>query len=246
LAVIGLVAGVSSSIFPGSAGAATRIKSNKPYALAQLLKLSDMPRGWTKSGGGWVGTSSDNNSSSMFTMTQLPGFSTCLGQAPALSVTAAEASGPDFYNKDGSIDVWNVADVYTSAGQAKSDFPEFNNPKFASCFVKVHSSFFTSNEKSYWPAGSTLGTPTASVAHFQKYGDQSGLLEVQVPVTLPKGQGTSTDFFFALVIRQGRSVAELFMDQGGTTPSAVLTESLAKTLIAKMKAPPPGNTIVAA
>jgi hypothetical protein len=246
LAISGLGAGVTIAILPGSAGAASSIRSNKPYAEAQLLKLSDLPRGWTKSGGSWVGTSADDNSSSMFTMTQIPDFSTCLGQVPALSVTAAEAAGPDFFNKDGSLDVWNVADVYTSANDAKSDFPSFNNKKFAQCFLQVEGSDITSNDKSNWANGATLGTPIASVTHFHKYGDQSGLLEVRVPVTLPKGQGNSDDFFFALVIRQGRSVAELFMDQGVTTPSAALTESLAKALTAKMKAPPPGNTIIAA
>jgi hypothetical protein len=182
----------------------------------------------------------------MFAMTQVPNFSTCLGQAPALSVVAAEANSPDYVSKDGNTDVFDVADVYTSADQAKSDFPQFNNPKFARCFLQIQGSAITSNDKTNWPAGSTFGTPIASVAHTQRYGDQSGLLEVQVPVTLPQGQGTTDDFFIGLVIRQGRSVAELLIDQGGTTPSAALTQSLAKTITTRMKAHPPGNTIVAA
>ena len=242
----GLVAGATSTILPGSAGAASSIRSNKPYAEAQLLKLSDLPHGWTKSGEPWVGTSGDDNSGSMFTMTQIPDFSTCLDQPLSLSVVAAEAGSPDFYPKNGPTDVWDVADVYTTASEAKSDFPPFHNPNLAKCFLQSQRSFITSNDKSNWPPGSTLGTPIASVAHFQRYGDQSGLLEVQVPVTLPKGKGATDDFLVALVIRQGRSVAELFIDQGGTSPSAALTESLAKALVAGMKAPPPGNTIIAA
>jgi len=245
LAIIGLVAGVTS-VLPGTAGAASTITSNKPYAVAQLLKLSDLPHGWTKSGSTWVGTSDDNNSSSMFTMTQFPDFSTCLGNTPALSVVAAEASSPDFISSDNNTDVFDVADVYTSASEAKSDFPSFNNPKLASCFLRIQGPSITSNEQPQWPKGSTLGTPVASVSHEPRFGDQSGLLEVQVPVTLPQGQGTSNDFFVALVIRQGRSVAELLIDQGDTPPSAALTASLAKTVTARMKAHPPGNTIVAA
>jgi hypothetical protein len=182
----------------------------------------------------------------MFTMTQIPDFSACLDQPLSLSVVAAEAGSPDFFPKDGNTDVWDVADVYTSSTEAKSDFPPLNKSKFAKCFLQTQGSEITSNDKSDWPTGSTLGTPVASVAHFQRYGDQSGLLEVEVPVTLPKGQGTADDFFVALVIRQGRSVSELFLDQGGTSPSAALTRSLAKTVTAKMKAPPPGNTIIAA
>ena len=41
----GLIAGFTAV----SAGAST-IKSNEPYAKAQLLKLSDLPHGYTKSG----------------------------------------------------------------------------------------------------------------------------------------------------------------------------------------------------
>jgi hypothetical protein len=246
LAVSGLVAGVSVTILSGSAAAASSIRSNKPYAEAQLLKLSDLPHGWKKEGSPWVGTSGDDNSSSMFTMTQIPDFSSCMGEPFALSVVAAEANSPDFISKDGNTDVFDVADVYTSTTDAKSDFPSLKNPKFAACFLQEEGSDVTSNDKSSWPAGSTFGTPIASVGHLPRYGDQSGLLEVHVPVTLPKGQGTSDDYFVAVIIRQGRSVAELLIDQGDTTPSASLTESLAKTLTAKMKAPPPGNTIIAA
>ena len=46
--ISGLVAGLTVS----SVGAST-INSNKPYAKAQLLKLSDMPPGYTKSGDLW-------------------------------------------------------------------------------------------------------------------------------------------------------------------------------------------------
>jgi hypothetical protein len=245
LVVFGLVAGVTAAVPESSAGAST-IKSNKPYAKAQLLKLSDLPNGWTKNGSVWVGTSADNDSSSMFTMTQYPDYSTCLGKPPALSIVAAEASSPDFNSEDGNIDVFDVADVYTSAEEAKSDFPPFDSPKFAKCFLQEQSSYITQGEQSQWPTGATFGTPTASVSHQAKYGDQSGLLEIQVPVTLPAGQGTSNDFLVALVIRHDRSVAELLIDQGKTLPSAALTGSLAKKLIARMKAPPPHNTIITA
>lgn len=180
----------------------------------------------------------------MFTITQIPDFSSCLSTPPALSVVAAEANSPDFLSKDGNTDVFDVADVYTSASEAISDFPPLNDPKFASCFAKIEGPGIVSTDKGAWPTGATFGTPIASVSHQAKYGDQSGLVEVQTPVTLPGEQGTSNDFFVALVIRQGRSVAELMIDQGGTTPSASLAHSLAQKIMAKMKAKPPGNSIV--
>jgi hypothetical protein len=228
------------------AGATGTIKSNKGYAQAQLIKLSNLPSGWAKSGSVWVGQSGDDNSSSMLTMTQFPDLSTCLGTPPALSVTAAEASSPVFNSNDQNTSVVDVADVYTSVDEAKTDFPSFSNSKFANCLVKVEGSGITSLDQSNWPTGSTLGTPTATVGRLPKYGDQSGLIDVQVPVNLPNGQGTTNDFFVAVVIRQGRSTAELQIDQGATLPSAALTESLAKAVTAKMKARPPGNAIIAA
>jgi hypothetical protein len=241
LAIIGLLAGLTVT----PAGAST-IKSNEAYARAQLLKLSDLPAGSTKSGNTWVGTSDSDNSSSMFTMTQIPDIGTCLGEPPALSVVAAEASSPDFLSADGNTDIFDVADVYTSVNQAKSDFPSLSNPKFAKCFLQVEGSTIVSTDQSTWPTGSTFGTPVSTVSHQLKIGDQSGLVEIQVPVTLPQGQGTSDDFFVALIIRQGRSIAELMFDQGNTTPSAALTNSLAHKAIANMKAKAPGNSIVAA
>ncbi len=229
-----------------SAGAATTIRSNKPYAQAQLLKLSNLPPGWTKTDKVSIGTSADNNSMSMLTMTQLPDLSTCLGKPPPLSVVAAEASSPEFDSKDQNTSIIDVADVYTSTDEAKSDFPPLNNPKFANCFLQVQGSSIADVEKSYWPSGATFGTPIASVSHQQKYGDQSGFVDVQVPVNLPAGQGSTNDFFDVLVIREGRSTAELLIDQGDTPPSAALTESLAKAVTARMKARPPGNTFIAA
>lgn len=241
LAITGLFAALT--VIP--AGAST-IKSNEAYARAQLLKQSDVPSGYTKSGDMWVGTSDSDNSSSMFTMTQIPDIATCLGEPPALSVVAAEASSPDFFSKDGNTDIFDVADVYTSVSQAKSDFPSLSNPKFAKCFLQVEGSSIVSTDKDTWPSGSTFGTPVGTVSHQPKFGDQSGLVEVQVPVTLPQGQGTSDDFFVALIIRQGRSVAELMLDQGTTPPSAALTNALAKKVTENMKAKPPGNSIIAA
>ena len=244
--VIGGLATGLSFIPAANAGAAGTIKSSKAYAQGQLLKLSNLPSGWTKSGGTWVGTSGDNDASSMLTMTQYPDFSTCLGEAPALSVVATEASSPEFDSNDQNTSVLDVADVYSSSSDAKADFPPLNNPKFANCFLRVQGSSIMNLEQSAWPSGSTFGTPAVSISRQLRYGNQSGLIEVQVPVNLPGGEGATNDFFVALVIRQGRSTAELLIDQGDTTPPASLTESLAKAVTAKMKAPPSGNTVIAA
>jgi hypothetical protein len=235
-----------SSISAVPAGATGTLQSNKAYAKAQLLKLTNMPSGWSPNGSVWTGVSGDQNSLSLLTMTQFPDFSTCLGYPPALSVTAAEASSPVFNSKDGNTSVLDVADVYDSASDAKTDFPPLNNPKFTSCLIKVQGPLLTSIEQSVWSSGATFGTMTASVSHLPKYGNQSGLIDIDVPVNLPGGQGSTDGFIVIVVIRQGRSTAELQITQGDTTPTAALTEAWAKMVTAKMKAHPPGNSIVAA
>jgi hypothetical protein len=245
LLTIALVTGVTLTA-TADAEAATGLKSDRAYARAQLLKLSNMPHGWQQSGQVWQGTSAEKNSSSMLTVTQIPPLSTCLGVAPPLTVTASEANSQTFNSKDQSTNVFDVADVYSNAADAASDFPATSNPRFSACVIQVQGSGILSIEQSEWPSSVTFGTPTAAVVKSTKYGNQSALLEVQVPVNnLPDGGGSTTDFFTVLVIRQGRSTAELFIDQTDTPPSASLTNALAKAVVAKMKAPapPPSNSV---
>jgi hypothetical protein len=154
----------------------------------------------------------------MLTMTQFPDLSDCLGISPPLSVTAAEADSPSFDSKDQSTNVFDVADVYESADEAKSDFPPINDPKFASCFAKVQGPAIASIEQSEWDTGTTFGSPSASVVRTPKYGDQSGLI---VPVNIPD-QGSTDDFFTVLALRQGRSTAEIFIDHAASPTKSVL------------------------
>src|ERR1700735_4942846 len=117
-----------------------------------------------------------------------------MGTPAALSVVAAEANSPDFFSKDGNTDVFDVADVYTSANEAMTDFPMFKDPKFASCVARVQGPAIVSTDKNDWPSGTTFGAPVASVTHLPKYGNESGLVEVQTPVPLPGEPGNSKDF----------------------------------------------------
>jgi hypothetical protein len=238
-----------TSIAPVNAGAAaTNMKSNRAYASAQLLRLSNFPYGWQKSGQVWSGTSGDQNSSSVLTVTQYPQLSICLGMTPPLSVDAAEAGSLSFYSSDQLTNVSEAVDVYSNSADAKSDFPPFHNPKLAKCLLQIQGSSITNIEKSAWDSGTTFGTMTASVVNAPKFGNQSGMVMVQVPVNYSQadGGGSTIDFYAILVVRQGRSTTELFIWQTNVPPSSALTKSLAQTVTAKMKAPPPRNTIIAA
>ena len=70
-------------------------------------------------------------------MTHFPDLSASLGNPPALSAIAAEASSPYWNSKDGNTSVLDVADVHTGTNEAKSDFPPLNRPGFTKCVVLV-------------------------------------------------------------------------------------------------------------
>jgi hypothetical protein len=177
----------------------------------------------------------------VLTITQYPQLTTCLGMTPPLTVSAAEASSLLFTSADTNTDVYDVADVYHNSNDAKSDFPPFHNPKLANCLLQVQASSITTFEKGVWDSATTFGTMTASVVNAPKFGDQSGMIMVQVPVhpSQALGGGSLIDYNTILVIRQGRSTAELYITQSGLPPSGALTQSLAHAVIAKMKAAPP-------
>ena len=148
LAIGGLAAGLTF-IPPANAGAAGTIKSSKAYAQAQLLKLSNLPSGWTKSGGTWVGSSGDNDASSMLTMTQYPDFSTCLGEAPALSVVATEASSSRIRQQGPEHERCLTSRMCTAARtMRKPIFLRWIIPNSPNCFLRVQGPSIVNLEQS--------------------------------------------------------------------------------------------------
>ncbi len=231
---LALAALMTGGILTTSANAAaTNLKANQATARAQLLTLSNLPSGWKKVGSVTVGTTADANSAQ-----NVAALASCLGLTPPPTDVAAQATSPLFTSKNDNTQVINAANVYKSTANAKTHFPPFKNSKFASCFVQVDGSQLLDIEKSFWPSGTTFGTLSGSSARAPKYGDQSGMILVTIPVTVSGGSQTN-DYVNIMEIRQGRSTANLFVDQVSTPPSSAFTKSLAKTVTAKMKANPP-------
>ncbi len=217
-----------------SAGAAsTNLKADQAYARTQLPTLSNLPSGWKKLGSVTVDTTAGSDSAK-----NAAALASCLGVTAPPTVVAAQATSPLFSSKDDSTQVIDAANVYKSNATAKAHVLPFKNPKFAGCFVQVNGSQLLDIEKLFWPSGTTFGTLSGSPARAPRYGDQSGMILVQIPVTVSQGSQT-IDYMNVMQIRQGRSTANLLIDQANTPPSSSLTKSLAKTVTAKMKASPP-------
>ena len=123
-----------------------------------------------------------------------------------------------------------------------SDFPPLSDPKFAHCVAQVQGPAIVSTDKDDWPSGSTLGILGLRLAAAKVRGSVGAGRGPNAGDPPGRG-GNQQRLLRGSSIRQGRSVAELIIDQGATTPSATLTHSLAKKVVANMKAKAPGNTI---
>jgi hypothetical protein len=204
-------------------------------ARAQLLTKAEFPPGWTASGDGTVGTSSDQNKSSLFTTTQFPDLTTCLGLPTGLSVRAAEASSPWFTSPDRYSAVLETADIYASPTAAKADFPPLRNPSLPGCTAQIQASTIVAVLRSTYPPGATFGKLTASPGSFPSYGDESGMVVVEVPVKLSDDTRLSVVISFVL-IREGRLAAQLVLGNEDTPFDSALAQTLAERVSARMKA----------
>jgi hypothetical protein len=235
--ILGFAPEAYAALSPTSGKGSSSANHDARYAKAELVTLANLPNDWSQLGTVQVGTSDGTNSSSLLTTTQIPALTACMGLAAPLTVVAKEASSPTFTDKGQTMTVYNVADVYLSAAQAKVDFPPFGNVKFVSCFAEVQGGPIANFVQSEYDPGTVVGTPTSQLVSFPKFGNQSVMVELQFPLTQPDGTH-DTEYYNVLLIRQGRSTAELDFDTTGTPVGVGLTTSLAKMVTMKMKETP--------
>jgi hypothetical protein len=121
---------------------------------------------------------------------------------------AAEASSPYFDNKGGNASVLDVADTYARRDEGQKRLSCAHRSYVHEGFVLVEGPFLTNAETSVWPSGATFRTRSPRFPT-SRDGDQSGLVDVQVTVNLPGGQGSPNDSFVVLVIRpmEGRPLS---------------------------------------
>jgi hypothetical protein len=224
--------------------AVQNIEADQLLARAQLLSLVNFPAGWQASGTITLGSSTDKSTSKAFAETQSPELATCLGVNAQLSVVAAEAASPDFASGTESYiaSADDSAFVYATAADAMADFPPFGNPKLADCVIKGHEQEIAAEISGLMPSEVTVGTPVASIGTFSRYGDQSGMIEIGVPLTAPDGSTATMSISF-VIIRQGRSIAQLILVGLPMPFSAALARSLAQSVTAKMAATPSSHGV---
>ena len=213
------------------------IRADQGYAQDQLLTTADFPSGWTPHGSVTVGKSTDESTQNVFSETQSSELATCLGKPPQLAVVGAEAGSPTFVSPDSTSGAENTAFVYATATEAKADFPSFSNPKLPSCIIQGHEKDIADYVASAFSDGTTATSASATQATFPSYGDESGAVMITVPLTFPDGMKANVSITY-IMIRQGRSIAQLVLDSVPGTFESSLAQSLAQTVTANMAKTP--------
>jgi hypothetical protein len=153
---IGLVLGLALGLglATGDAGASkSSTKTALAHAKKQLLKLSDMPKGWVSS------KSSDGGSS-------FPGqneLASCIGvPASTIKLNPPSSNSPEFGNKDETETVDDSISIFTSSKVAKSQYAAMANSKTPGCFAQILNGPSKKQLSSNFGAGATVGTISVS------------------------------------------------------------------------------------
>lgn len=218
LSVLGLALGACGSSSPTSGPGTTVPSKAADLALARksLVVLSDLPSGWTASGKITAGSGSNSG---------VPGakLAGCIGVSKAvLETNWPTENSPTFADPTGVDSVSDQVEAFPDATKAQADFSSFANPKTPSCLATVLGPAIRQQAQKGGGAGVTVGTITASRLSTPSIGDESGEMELQVPITAPNG--STTLYLNLLVVTRGRLETTLTL----TSPGAVFDPTLAQ------------------
>ena len=152
--VITVAVALGLGLATGDAGASkSSTKTALAHAKKQLLKLSDMPKGWVSS------KSSDGGSS-------FPGqneLASCIGvPASTIKLNPPSSNSPEFGNKDETETVDDSISIFTSSKVAKSQYAAMANSKTPGCFAQILNGPSKKQLSSNFGAGATVGTISVS------------------------------------------------------------------------------------
>jgi hypothetical protein len=218
LSVLGLVLGACGVSSP-SGGTTTTVPSKAAdLALARkgLLVLSDFPSGWKASGK----ISSGNGSNS-----GVPGakLAACIGVSKAvLETNWPTENSPSFADPTGAESASDQVEAFPDAAQARTDFA---NPKTPGCLATILGPAIRQQAQAGGGSGVTVGSITASRLSTPAVGDESGEMELQVPIGT--ANGSTTLFVTLLIVIQGRLETTLTLTSPGSAFQPALAQQAA-------------------
>jgi hypothetical protein len=213
-----------SSSSPGAS--ATSKAADLALARKSLIVLGDLPSGWTQSGRVSSGSGSGNS---------LPTakVAACLGVPRSeINTSWPTENSPTFNDAADESTVTDQVETFPNAAKAATDFSTFSNAKTPGCFQSVLGPLLRKDAQNGAGTGATVGTVTTTRRPFPAVGDESGDIEIQVPITTPS---ISTSLYVDLVvITEGRLETTLSLTSPGTPFGATLAQQVAAAAVRRM------------
>lgn len=178
--------------------------ADQAAAEAAVLKLSDLPSGWTSA-----------PASSGDTPTLDAELAACLGVTPAElnPKGAADVVSPDFSDGGGVNSISSQVGYTADSATAQHQLAVYQNTKLRGCLGPALTNYFSylvkhpANPTDTLPPGVTLGTPMVDLLPFPTVGDQTVAFRTALPL---KGGGISINVYADIVVGiKGRARVEM-------------------------------------
>lgn len=206
-----------------------QVAADHARAEAALLRLSDLPAGWT--------------ARPHATSPTVPGLDRrlagCLGVSVALlnQNDPTTADSPDFSNANGG-EISNSVGYEATVGRARQVIGVLRSPKMAPCLNSALKQFLTfslshpASPSQAVPPGISLGAATTNRLPFPTTGDATVAYRFDVPI---EGAGSPLtvygDFVFAA---KGRAGTVLTAESQGAPPDRALEQRLVSTVVSRL------------
>ncbi|HET6810311.1 MAG TPA: hypothetical protein VFH50_04810 [Acidimicrobiales bacterium] len=210
--------------------AAARVAADHARAQAAVLRLSDLPAGWT---------ATPHRASP-----SVPGLdkrlAACLGVSVGLlnGNDPTNADSPDFSNANGG-EISNSVGYEVTVGRARRVTAVLQSPKMAPCLNSALRTFLTSSlshpatPSQSVPTGIGLGDSTTTRLSFPTSGDATVAYRFEVPI---EGAGSPLtvygDFVFAA---KGRAGTVLTVESQAAPPDRTLEQKLVSTVVDRLE-----------
>ncbi len=176
---LALSLGLSLGVGVGGSGAS--IATTQAQAKKELLKLSDLPKGWTS-------TKSANNSGGSFP--GLKQLAACIGvPAKTLDLNPPNANSPEFDNKAQTLSVDESIGIFSSAKVARSQLAAITNPKTPGCYSQLLAGPLKSQFDASFGSGVSVGNVTVTSPGPGSFANGVGTLHLSLTVS-QSGQST--------------------------------------------------------
>jgi hypothetical protein len=226
VAALALTACSSSS---GGTPAATKATKAADLALARkgLVVVGDLPSGWTATGAVTSGGNSGNG-------VPTSKIAACLGVAKSeINNSEPTENSPTFNGPQGAA-IDDEVEAFPNTAKAKVDFSTFSNAKTPGCVTTVLGPLLRQSAQKGSP-GTTVGTITATREPFAGVGDNSGEIELHVPISVSGTAPTTLSLDIDLVvITQGRLESTLSFDSQDAPLDQALVHQTAAAAVRHM------------